>query len=152
MKFTATDKLDARLEEEMRSAPGSARRVVFGPGTTWFLWYLFGSHPRYSTGLSAAIDENVKDVRKTYTSLRCVALGPANNFVMIWQDGSMSFNLDNNYLVLSQALDDCEGEDVSVSFPFNSSDLNLDIAYISTTAYRAKSQQEWRLFCILRQN
>jgi hypothetical protein len=124
MKSTATDKLDARLEEEMRSAPGSARRVVFGPGTTWFLWYLFGSHPRYSAGLSAAIDENVKDVRKTYTSLRCVALGPTNNFVMIWQDGSISFNLDNNYSVLNQALNDCEGEDVSVSFAPNRSYLS----------------------------
>lgn len=44
-----------------------------------------------------------------------MALGPANNFVMAWQDASKSYNLDENYSVLQQVLDKCEGEEVSVS-------------------------------------
>ncbi|KAL6154125.1 hypothetical protein ACJBU6_07411 [Exserohilum turcicum] len=109
----ATAKLNPKLERAMSSSPRSARRVVFGPEATWFLWYLFGCSPEYSAGLPKAIEENVQDARKMYTTLRCVALGPENNFVMIWQDGSKSYNLDENYSVLNQALDSCEGEDVS---------------------------------------
>jgi hypothetical protein len=81
--------------------------------------------------LPKAIEENVRDVRKRYTTLRCVALGPANNFVMIWQDGTKSFSLDHNYSVLSQALDDCEGEDVSVSIVFDISSFALSVAYLA---------------------
>jgi hypothetical protein len=84
------------------------------------MWILLGSAPLYSAGLPKAVEENVRDARKIYTSLRCVALGPAANFVMIWQDGSMSFNLDHNYSMLDQALSDCEGEDVSVRVTLNS--------------------------------
>ena len=121
----ATAKLNPKLERAMSSSPRSARRVVFGPEATWFLWYLFGCSPEYSAGLPKAIEENVQDARKMYTTLRCVALGPENNFVMIWQDGSKSYNLDENYSVLNQALDSCEGEDVSVSNVFDSSYLIL---------------------------
>lgn len=152
MKFIGTDNLDEILEKKLRKYKGSARRVVFGPEKTWFLWMLFGTGPTYSPGLPKAVEENVKDERKKYTSLRCVALGPANNFVMIWQDGSKSFNLDGDYSVLQQALDGCEGEDVSVSNVFDSSYFTLKVAHFTTTAYRPQSQQKWRLLCILRQN
>jgi hypothetical protein len=122
--------LDTTLEREMRRYPGPARRVVFGPGNTWFLWFLYGCKPQYSTGLPRAIDENVEDARKKYTSLRCIAIGPTNNFVMIWQDGSMPFSLDCNYSVLNQALYGCEGEDVSVSIAFIGSSSSSNVAYL----------------------
>lgn len=51
----------------------------------------------------------------TYTSIRLVALGVQNTYVMIWEDGTMMRDLKDCYDALEEVLKNCTGEDVSVS-------------------------------------
>jgi len=56
-----------------------------------------------------------KDARKVYTSIRCAAIGAMGTWLLIWDDNSKSYEIEDRYSVLHRALQSLQGDDISVS-------------------------------------
>ena len=70
-----------------------------------------------SEGCPTGLKQAISDVRKVYTNIRLAAVGVANTFVVIWEDDTMVFNLQNQYPGLAAILKHVEAGDISVSCP-----------------------------------
>lgn len=55
------------------------------------------------------------DSRKSYTSIRCAAIGVDNSWLLIWEDGDMRYSVEDKYPQLHKKLKGLHGDDVSVS-------------------------------------
>ena len=90
-------------------------RLVVGDGPgNWFAWMLHGDFlagPNAPEGMVRA----AKDARKIYTSIRCAAIGAKDTWLLIWDDNSKSYEIEDRYPVLHRALQSLQGDDISVS-------------------------------------
>ena len=91
----------------------SPKRVVFGPGLSYVAWQPMGNHV---TGGEAptSVKELIKSAHTLYTSIRLVALGVQDTYIIIWENGMMRWDLKDQYAALDSILSKCDGEDISV--------------------------------------
>jgi hypothetical protein len=98
--------------EKRQFAP--LRFILSNKEGNWFAWmlhgdFLLGDHaPQGMT--QAALDS-----RKSYTSIRCAAVGVENTWLLIWEDGDMRYSIEEKYPYLHKKLKGLRGDDVSVS-------------------------------------
>ena len=93
---------------------GSSRRVTFGPGSDYVAWLRFGGN-LCSPYAPTAVQELISSANTMYTTIRIVALGMDDTYIVIWEDGTIRWNLKDHYKVLDKILAKCEGEEVDVS-------------------------------------
>jgi hypothetical protein len=97
-------------------------RVVFGPekGTklVFVAWVPHGTSTCSSVA-PKSVQELITSADTLYTNVRMVALGVDDTFIVIWENGTIRWNLKKHYNALDNVLNDLEGrgEDVSVRFP-----------------------------------
>ena len=98
----------------MKEHPRSPKRVVFGPGPSYVAWQPHGDFT-CSPGASKSVQELLKSASNFYTSIRLVALGVSETYIIIWEDGTIRWDLKHHYGILDDVLEGCEPEDISVS-------------------------------------
>ena len=102
-----------RLAAWCRERCGSPVRVVFGPGLSYIAWQPMGSHMCREEAPKSA-KELINSAHTLYTSIRLVALGVQDAYIIIWENGVMRWDLKDQYAALDIILWKCDGEDVSV--------------------------------------
>ena len=91
----------------------SPKRVVFGPGRSYVAWQSMGSH-MIGQEAPKSVKELINSAHTLYTSIRLVALGVQDAYIIIWENGMMRWDLKDQYPALDDILSNCDGEDVSV--------------------------------------
>jgi hypothetical protein len=110
---------------------------VFGPekGTKLvFVAWVPHANVCWSPAAPKLIQELILSAHRFYTNVRMVALGVDDTFIIIWEDGTIRWNLKEHYNALDNVLNDLNGrgEEVSVRFSIMSSYLRkFDMFYQS---------------------
>jgi len=99
--------------QERKFAP--LRFIIGEKKGSWFAWMLHGD---FLAGCNTpeGMTQAVRDLKKSYTSVRCAALGTNETWILIWEDGELRHNLKNEYPGLSKKLEKFgkfQGDDVS---------------------------------------
>jgi hypothetical protein len=116
------DKIGDSLKTWLSKRSNCPLRVVFGPekGTklVFVAWVPHGN-ACWSPLAPKLVQELIPSADSFYTNVRMVALGVDDTFIIIWEDGTIRWNLKEHYNALDKVLNDLEGrgEEVSVRFP-----------------------------------
>ncbi|KAF4627839.1 hypothetical protein G7Y89_g10310 [Cudoniella acicularis] len=104
-------------------------RLVTGAGPgNWFAWMLHGD---FATGPNTpeAMRQSARALTKAYTNIRIASIGVGNTYLLIWEDGSMIYELEDKYPELLEKLEELKGKGDEVSWvvmnPFRAGDYFL---------------------------
>jgi hypothetical protein len=115
------DRIGDSLKTWLSKRTDCPLRVVFGPekGTKLvFVAWVPHANVCWSPAAPKLIQELILSADRFYTNVRMVALGVDDTFIIIWEDGTIRWNLKEHYNVLDNVLNDLDGrgEEVSVRF------------------------------------
>ena len=105
------------LEQWWKTRERSPKRVVFGPGQSYVGWQPMGDH-LLGKEAPTTVKELINSAHTWYTSIRLVALGVQDAYIIIWENGTMRWDLKDQYAALDDILSKFDGEDVSVRASF----------------------------------
>jgi len=99
--------------------PFSARRVVFGPGSSiassYIAWTSYGD-VLVSPHSPTSVLELANSAEKFCTHLRMAALGVDGTYIMIWEDGTIRWDLKTHYDQLDSILNNLSDQGEEVTF------------------------------------
>lgn len=112
------------LKEWLLDRTNSHRRVVFGPPTdprkiSYVAWMPLGDHC-CSQYAPQSVKELCNSANFLYTYIRLVALGVDDTYIMIWEDGTIRWDLKHYYDKLDEILYNFadRGDEISVSVAY----------------------------------
>lgn len=111
--FPSSSTVYVNMKNWLDVRPKSPTRVVFGRGGSHVAWQPMGA---YICGPQApqSVEELLASAQFLYTSIRIVALGVHDTYIIIWDDGTMRWSLKSHYPALDNVLSRCTGMEVSV--------------------------------------